>query len=293
MIHGPLMKTKITLCALLALSLVANGQEKVTSLNTIKSNSISLGLMGTPGWPIGITYGQMLSDHLNFEIGAGVYSVGARFDYFITDPRTRRLNLYTGLSGAITFDAYPMVYLPVGISYFGKNNFQYGIDAGLLYSRGVSLSGNDVDFSPWFGLKAGYRFGDDLAILKEKPRTAVKNIISLNLGYYDLLIGVVYERLLAPSWGIEAGLGFISTSVGSKVYFPSISAGHVSFHTGVSQSWGLTLWDGYTGSKTYVPLGVNFLTKNNFRYSIDAGPQFWLQDGDITLGLSLRMGKAF
>lgn len=52
-------------------------------------------------------------------------------------------------------DAYPMIYLPVGLRYFGKNNFQYGIDLGVMSSENVSLSGNGENPSPWFGLKVG------------------------------------------------------------------------------------------------------------------------------------------
>ncbi len=132
-----------------------------------------------------------------------------------------------------------MFYLPLGLSYFGKKNFQYSIDGGLMWSPGVSSHEEESYFSPWFGLKVGYRFGEDIATLKVAEKTTVKNIFSLQLGWYDVMVGAVYERLITPFWGLEAGLGFLGASAGTKFYFPSITPGHVSFHAGTSESWGL------------------------------------------------------
>ncbi|MFH0757471.1 MAG: hypothetical protein V2B15_09305 [Bacteroidota bacterium] len=104
------------------------------------------------------------------------------------------MNLLTGLSGSVTFDGYPMFYLPVGVSYFGKKKFQYTIDGGVMASEGVGFSGGDENFSPWFGLKVGYRFGEDIAILKEAEKTTLKNIIGFQPGWFDVMAGAVYER---------------------------------------------------------------------------------------------------
>lgn len=67
----------------------------------------------------------MLNDRISFEIGAGVRSAGNEFTYYIASPIYHRLNPCTGLFGAIEFGNFSMFYLPVGISYFGKKNFQY------------------------------------------------------------------------------------------------------------------------------------------------------------------------
>ena len=59
--------------------------------------------------PIGVSYSQMLNNRLSFEMGVGIFSAGVRLDVYLTNPRLHRLNLLTGLAGAITYDAYPMV----------------------------------------------------------------------------------------------------------------------------------------------------------------------------------------
>ena len=270
------------------------GQNESATSHIIKANSVSLSLVGAPVWPIGVSYGQMVTNRLSFQMGVGIFSGGARLDVYLTNPRLHRFNVYTGLSGAITYDAYPMVYVPVGVTYFGKKNFQYSLDGGVMWSEGVGSLSVDQNTSPWFGLKVGYRFGEDIDVVKEAEKASVKNIISLQLGWFDVMIGAVYERLLTPFWGLEAGMGFLGVSAGSKFYFPAITEGHVSFHVGASESWGFDFWNGSSGLKTYIPFGVNLLTKNNFRYSLDAGPQIWHQENnDVLLSLSLRIGKAF
>ena len=236
----------------------------------------------------------MLNNRLSFELGVGIGSAGARVDVYLTNPGIHRFNVYTGLSASVTYEAFPMVYLPVGLTYFGEKNFQYSIDGGVMWSEGVSLSGEDVNVSPWFGLKVGYRFGEDLATLKQMEKTEKKNIISLQMGWYDVMAGVVYERLITPFWGIEAGAGFLGASAGTKFYFPAIIQGQVGFHVGVSESLGFVFMNGYSGIKTYLPVGINLLTRNNFSYSLDAGPQIWHQENnDILLSFALRVGKAF
>jgi hypothetical protein len=286
-------KLKLSLLFLAGLYVSVYGQNESATSHIIKANSVSLNLIGPPALPIGITYGQMVTNRLSFEMGAGILSAGARLDAYLTNPRLHRFNVYTGLSVATTYEADPMVYVPVGVTYFGKKSFQYSLDGGVLWSEVVGMS-VDQNISPWFGLKVGYRFGEDIEVVKEAEKASVKNIISLQVGWYDVMLGVVYERLVTPFWGIEAGMGFLGVSAGSKFYFPAISQGRMSFHAGLSESWGFDFWNGSSGIKTYIPLGVNLLTKNNFRYSLDAGPQIWHQENnDVLLSLSLRIGKAF
>lgn len=288
------MKSKFILIILLVIPLILNAQNGSSPGLAIKSNSISLELLGAPAWPIGVTYGQMLNNRLSFELGVGIFSAGARLDVYLTNPRLHSLNLFTGLSGAVSYDAYAMFYLPLGLSYLGKKNFQYSIDGGLMWSPGVTSHDEESYFSPWFGLKVGYRFGEDIATLKKAEKTTVKNIFSLQLGWFDVMVGAVYERLITPFWGLEAGLGFLGASAGTKFYFPSITPGHVSFLAGASESWGFDFWNGSSGLKTYIPIGLSLLSKGNFLFSIDGGPQMWHQeDNDIQFSFSLRVGKAF
>ena len=288
------MKNTIALVGLLTFSTLTNGQDNLSPKITIKSSSISLGLVGAPSTPIGLSYGQMLSERFSFEIGAGILSAGAGFNFFLTNPARHRLNLHTGLFAAVTYDGYPMLYLPVGVTYFGKRNFQYGADIGLLYSEGVGSTVSGPPESFWFGLKIGYRFGKDLATLRAEPRIERKNIISLILGFGDPLFGITYERLITPFWGAEAGLGIFGVTAGSRFYFPALVPGHLNFHIGVSESWGFMLFIGGNGFRTYFPVGITILGKNNIRFSVDMGPQIWHQDNnDVTPSFSVRLGKAF
>lgn len=289
------MKTRLFLIVFVTFTMFASGQNTNPEGKVLKSNSIALSLVGGPAWPVGITYGQLLTERLSFELGVGIFSAGAGLHYYITDPRTHNFIPYTGLVGMLSYDADPMFYIPAGISFLGKKNYQFSADAGILFSEVTSLSGNGSNPSPWFGVKLGKRFGEDIRDLRASDRTDLKNIVSINIGYYDILLGVVYERLVATYWGIEAGIGLIGLSAGTKFYFPPIIHRHVSFHVGAITSTGTFPWIGPTGIKTYFPLGINYLAANSMRYSIDVGPQYWFNTDEDKLwpGLNIRVGKAF
>ncbi len=278
-------KIKLTLFVYLCSTLISVGQDKSSDTNSIKSNNISIGLNGAPSWPAGISYGQMLNHRIAFEIGAGILSAGAGFNFYITNPLYHRLNLYTGLFASINVDGYGMFYLPVGITYFGKKNFQYSVDVGVLSSENVSISEDGTNPSPWFGLKVGYRFGDDVETVKQIEKITKKNIVSVQLSATDVLAGVIYERLITPYLGFEVGIGLIGASAGARIYFPSIKNEKLGFHLGVSQSIG------YFGNHTYFPVGINWLSQKNFMLSLDAGPQ--TDYGDFMPSFSFRVGKAF
>jgi hypothetical protein len=47
------------------------------------------------------------------------------------------------------------------------------------------------------------------------------------------------------------------------------------------------------GMYTYLPVGINRLTKNNFMLSFDLGPQYLFDGEEFLPGLSLKVGKAF
>lgn len=141
-------KIKLTLLAIVLSILVVKGQVERPGINSIKSNSVSIGLNGAPTWPIGISYSQMLNQRVSFEIGAGILSAGAGFNFYITNPQYNRLNLYTGLFASINTDGYGMFYLPVGITWFGKKNFQYSVDIGVLSAENVSMFEDGTNPSP-------------------------------------------------------------------------------------------------------------------------------------------------
>jgi len=270
------MNLKLVIFSLLLVPLISNSQDKIKSDNLIKSNGISVGLNG-------VEYNQMVSNSLLFELGIGLFGPFAGVNYYITDPTQRRINYYTGISVSKNLNDPLMINIPLGISYFAKNNFQYSFDLGIMIADNI-----DPNPSPWIGIKVGYRYGDDIAKLKECEKTAFRNIISGQLGGYDVVIGAIYERLLTPYLGTEAGVGIAGASLGAKFYLPSISSDHLNFHIGATQSIGNFGW------KTYFPIGVNFLSDGAFRYSFDIGPQIWRsKEDDIRPSFSIRIGKAF
>ena len=268
---------------------ILSGQDEQPETNPIKAHSISLRLIGPPTLPIGISYGQMLTDRLSMEIGVGIFSLGAGVEFYITNPRKHRFNLYTGVYGSVFYFDNPMFYLPLGVSYMGKKNFQFNVDAGVLYEEN-SVFGNST--SPWFGLTISKRFGQDVETLKGEKQTELLNIISIRLGFVFPLIGINYERLLTPNIGLEASIGFLGVSAGANVYFPSVKPGKIGFKIGLTQGVNINLFSGIETS-TYLPIGINYLAKNSFVFNIDVGPQYWYGDKELLPGFSIKIGKAF
>lgn len=269
------MRFKLILLICLLFPFLTIAQNEISSGNMIKSQGFSVGLNG-------LIYNQMISKHLLFELGYGLFGPVAGVNYFISNTQQRRLNYYTGLSLSKNFDDPLMVHIPVGLSYFARNNFQYSADFGVMIGETV-----EPNPSPWLGLKIGYRFGDDIVKLKEREKTTFRNIISGQIGSYDVVIGAVYERLITPFFGAEAGIGLAGASLGAKIYSPSISSDHLNLHIGATQSIGFFGW------KTYFPVGVNILTSGAYRYSFDIGPQVWYDDEEVLPSFSIRVGKAF
>lgn len=124
--------------------------------------------------------------------------------------------------------------------------------------------------------------------LKNNKNTFPKNTISLKIGADDPWFGITYERLLSQYFGAEAQIGLIGASVGAKLYYPGIGNGRVNLYVGVMEGWG------FGGRKTYFPIGMSSMKKNNFRLSFDAGPRIWHGEGEENfLGFSFKIGKAF
>lgn len=283
------MKTIFSLTLWLTASIFSFAQEAPRQLQSLKTNLIAVEFIGSPGWPLGITYSQMISERLSIELGTGIFATGVGVNYYLTNPQKRSLNVYTGLSTMINYDGFPMVYIPVGVSYLGKSNFQYNLDVGLLASENVKPLP-----SLWFGVKVGYRFGADLEQQRNMEKTSKKNAISIALGMNDPIIGVIYERLITPWWSVEGGIGLIGLSVGTKYYISALANQKLRFHVGVSESWGVMLLVGSNGLRTYIPIGLTYLTKQNLKFSVDAGPLLWhAENNDITPCISFRVGKAF
>ena len=280
---------KIAIFLILFAPGILNAQDEQPKTNPIMAHSISLRLIGPPTMPLGISYGQMLTDRLSMEIGVGIVSFGSGLEYYITNPRKHRFNLYAGVYGSVFYDGGPMFYLPLGVSYLGKKSFEYNIDAGVLYEEN-SVFGNST--SPWLGVTISKRFGQDFETLKSEKQTELSNIISARLGFIFPFIGINYERLLSPNVGLEASIGLIGVSAGTNVYFPSIKPGKIGFKTGLTQGVIISIFSGVETS-TYIPIGINYLSKSRYVLSVDFGPQYWYGDKEFLPGFSVKIGKAF
>lgn len=283
-------KIKLAIFLILFAPCILKAQDEKPEYNPIKAQSISLRFFGAPTWPLGISYGQMLTDRLSAEIGLGIYSLGAGVEYYFTNPRKHRLIWNTGLYFSFNYDAEPMLYLPLGISYISKKSFQYNLNAGVLYGENVSVSGNNISLR--LGLTISKRFGEDLETIKSEKQTELLNIISVRLGFVFPFIGINYERLLTPNIGLEASIGVLGVSAGANVYFPSIKPGKIGFKTGLTQGVNVDPNGGIEMS-TYVPFGINYLANNSFVFSFDVGPQYWYANKDFLPGFSVKIGKAF
>ena len=143
----------------------------------------------------------------------------------------------------------------------------------------------------FFNLISWGQTSDDHALTPKTPRveTDRKNTISGTLGFFDPWVGVSYERLFFSRWGIDASVGLLGGSIGTKLYFPKVSEGKVSFLIGISEGILLLI-----GSKHYIPAGMTYLGKKGFRFGLDFGPQIYHDaKEEIQFGMSLRLGKSF
>lgn len=132
-------------------------------------------------------------------------------------------------------------------------------------------------------------FGQDVTSQKDEKSLANKNIISMKLGVDDPLLGISYERLLSQHITTEIQIGLLGASFGAKYYFSDIQNKKVNYYIGVIPGWGFP-----GGRKTYFPIGINLFTKNNFRFSFDAGPRIWHEENEENfMGFSLKFGKRF
>lgn len=119
--------------------------------------------------------------------------------------------------------------------------------------------------------------------------TDVKNILGLKIGFSDPVLALSYERLFSSHVGAEFQIGILGVSIGPKFYLPSLRPEKVNFHTGVVVGWGYFA----QGMYTYLPIGINRLTKSNFMLSFDLGPQYLIDGEEFLPGFSLKVGKAF
>lgn len=122
-----------------------------------------------------------------------------------------------------------------------------------------------------------------------RQATPLRNTLSAQFGIADPWFGVCYERLINPYWGFDVAIGMMGAAIGTKVYYPKLSPGKISFYAGITESTALLI-----GRRHYIPLGFSYLAKRGFRLNLDLGPQIFLDKTEENqFGLSLKIGKAF
>ncbi|MEJ6795852.1 MAG: hypothetical protein QNK63_03985 [Flavobacteriales bacterium] len=292
------MKIIITIYIMLLFGVSLHAQEEIKATYRIKSKTISLKLIGAPTAPLGVSFNQKINDRLSLEFGVGVFSLGTGLEYSLSNPRKRRFNLNTGLFGSVTFDGSTMVYVPFGFSYLGKKDFQYSANIGVLYAEDVYSVFPNSQFNPWFGISIGKRFGEEV-LQKNRDgngampenvieKTDLRNVLSGKIGGWSSpLIAINFERLIGPYFGLEYAIGLVGISAGANVYFPAITPSKISLKTGVRVGSGLSglEFENYV----YVPMGLNYMTKDNVIIGFDIVRDY----GDNEMGASLKIGKAF
>ena len=147
--------------SLVFISFLGNAQEATSGIDGMRKNAISFNIGGTTPF-IGITYERVVSENVSLEIGAGIPSIGVGMKYFPWGIKESKFLFHVGLTSIFlshesldiwgTSDesgVFVVGYLPIGISYFGKNGFNLGVDVG------PAIAAN---FGPYGNIKLGYRF---------------------------------------------------------------------------------------------------------------------------------------
>lgn len=156
-----MIKAKFFLAiAVVLISFLAEAQETTSDFNGIRKNAITFNILGTTPL-VGITYEIVVSENISLEVGGGIPSIGAGLKYYPWNIKASKILFHVGLTGSLIFsEAFDvwgtsekngviMGYLPIGVSYFGEQGFNLGIDAGPAVAARAFPYGN---------IKLGYRF---------------------------------------------------------------------------------------------------------------------------------------
>jgi len=146
----------LTLVLILITSMIYS-KKSLNNIEGLRKNAISFSFFGaTP--ILGITYERVLAKKLSLEIGVGLPSIGLGLKVFPRNIHMNKAMFHVGITATyfasqeseMTPGPSVVVYIPIGISYYGKKGFNFGIDLGpgRAYER----------FIPYGNLKFGYRF---------------------------------------------------------------------------------------------------------------------------------------
>jgi hypothetical protein len=175
---------------------------------------------------------------------------------------------------------------------FGKNNFQNRLISDLLNSEQVDFSTNPhaVNFSTKGGLSKSDRFGLATETWRRWPSNDVTFIVSGRVGTSHEFWGINYEWLPSPNFSLEASIRFFGAAAGVNVYFPAVEPGKLAFRAGLIYG-AMYYWAG-SETFTHIPIGITYLTRNNFVLGVDIGP-FLKEYYGSGVGPSVKIGRAF
>ena len=135
------MKHFTILIILVLSSTFVYSQGKPNPNSQFRKNALSFTVLGTVAGA-GILYERTISNKMSIEAGIGIVGGGVGVKYYISQLREHKILPYLGLtiSGSPFFDDGSndvgiggngfMIYIPVGLSYFGKGKLSLGIDFG-------------------------------------------------------------------------------------------------------------------------------------------------------------------
>ncbi|WP_367756442.1 hypothetical protein [Flavobacterium sp. WC2430] len=156
------MKNFILIILVLLSSATVFSQENKNDFGGLKKNAISFTILGTTP-VIGLTYERIISNYVSLEIGVGLPSVGIGAKVFFSKIQEQKMMFNTGLTatyvdfgnGYLLNGNAIVIYLPIGLSYYGLKGFNFGVDIG----PGLDTGNEDgTILIPYAGLKLGKRF---------------------------------------------------------------------------------------------------------------------------------------
>jgi hypothetical protein len=156
------MKKVIFIISVILCSTTVFSQENKDDFGGVRKNAISFNFLGTTP-VIGLTYERIVSNHVSLEVGVGLPSIGIGAKIFFSKIQEQKMMFNTGLTatyvdfgkGVFISGSGVIIYVPIGLSYYGSKGFNFGIDVG----PGINTGHKDgTIIIPYAGLKLGRRF---------------------------------------------------------------------------------------------------------------------------------------
>lgn len=284
--------------------LVYGQDEKVAfSRTSMPSQSLEIGLLDPMGYPLGLQYSQMLSHKSSVVLGAGAFSFGSGFRYFMNDPKTHKLLFSAGIQGSWLWESMGIydedleyitdnngytLYMPIGIHYWGRRNFTSSLSIGPLWLDNPRYLGYENSlFQIYFTANVGLRMGYDVANAKNPDPTKMRHLVSGRIGIINPFAGFVYEFLFTPWLSGEVTAGILGVGTGINAYYPALRPGRFSMKAGVQVGISIGYFD--PDQTLHFPLGISYLSKNNWVFGLDMGPQRY-DEFELPYGISARIG---